>query len=79
MQARNFGFGKAVKRVVILRGSIHQCRVGLDPSLAQFLLNTRSILANIARKTPQCANLFFTHANSLARFFGSVSRSNAPM
>ncbi len=67
MQERDLRFGKAVKRVVILRGCIHQCVVGFDPGLAEFFLDARGVLANIGSKGPERAELFLTHDDIIAR------------
>src|SRR3977135_133006 len=67
MQERDLRFGKAVERVVILRGCIHQCGVGFDPGLAEFLLDARGVLANIGSKGPERAELFLTHNDIIPR------------
>src|SRR6267143_4271217 len=59
--------GKAIQSGVIHRGCKHQCGVRFDSGLAEFLLDARGVLADIGGKGPECAKLFLTHDDIIAR------------
>jgi len=61
-------FCKAVEAVVVLGGSIDNCRVWLlYPSLAELLNHARRIFLYVAGKFNQCATGLRTHNQSIPR------------
>ncbi len=67
MQMRTLFFGKTAQSWVIHRGYKHQCGVGFDPGLSEFLFDARRVFANIGSKGPDRADLLLAHEYIIAR------------